>query len=114
MYKKLTLRITLASLLIAAGLFCLPEVRSATDSHEEQQVDVIRCANLVYSHNKSSVCFSDEFLADVQARTYIKTNRRFIPVKSGSADLFNYPFAVMTGEGAFTLTQCSAKTCATI
>ncbi len=65
---------------------------------------VVQCANLIYARNKSSVCFSDEFLARVQKDTHIRTNRRFYPVKLGGQELFQYPFAVMTGEGAFSLT----------
>ena len=64
---------------------------------------VVQCANLIYSRDKSSVCFSDEFLATIQKETNIRTNRRFCPVKLGSSEVFQYPFAVMTGEGAFTL-----------
>lgn len=65
---------------------------------------VVQCANLIYGRGKSSVCFSDEFLAQVQKDTFIRTNRRFCPVKLGSGELFRYPFAVMTGEGVFSLT----------
>lgn len=65
----------------------------------------VRCANLVYSNNKSSVCFSSEFLAQIKRETHIQTNPKLVPVKAESADLYQFPFAVMTGEGAFTLTK---------
>lgn len=65
----------------------------------------VRCANLVYGENKSSVCFSDEFLVQIQKETSIRTYRRFSPVKLDSIELFEYPFAVMTGEGSFSLTE---------
>lgn len=72
-----------------------------SDSHQ----GVVQCANLIYGRNKSSVCFSDEFLAQIQKDTHVRTNRRFCPVKLDSDELFGYPFAVMTGEGTFSLTE---------
>ncbi len=65
----------------------------------------VRCANLVYSNNKTSVCFSSEFLAQIKRETHIHTDPKLAPVKAESAELYQFPFAVMTGEGAFTLTK---------
>ena len=74
-------------------------------ANKDSRQGMVQCANLIYAQNKSSVCFSDEFLAQIQKDTNIRTTRRFCPVKLDSSELFQYPFAVMTGEGAFTLTQ---------
>lgn len=63
----------------------------------------VQCANLIYAGGKTSSCFSDEFLSTVQKETSIVTERRFKPVKLDSPELFDYPFAIMTGEGDFTL-----------
>lgn len=65
---------------------------------------IVQCANLIYGPGKTSTCFSDEFLSAVQRETSIVTDRRFKPVKLDSEDLFGYPFAIMTGEGDFSLT----------
>lgn len=65
---------------------------------------IVQCANLIYGPGKTSTCFSDEFLSAAQRETSIVTDRRFKPVKLDSADLFHYPFAIMTGEGDFSLT----------
>jgi hypothetical protein len=65
---------------------------------------IVQCANLIYGGGKTSTCFSDEFLSAVQRDTSIATERRFKPVKLDGDELFAYPFAVMTGEGDFTLT----------
>lgn len=70
----------------------------------QHEPGVVYCANLIYGSNKTSVCFSDEFLVQIQKDTNIVTHRRFIPVKMGSAEWFDYPFSIMTGEGSFTLT----------
>ena len=65
----------------------------------------VECANLIYAGTKSSVCFGEEFLAAVAGQSSINTSRKFKPVKLGESEVFHFPFAVMTGEGAFTLTD---------
>jgi hypothetical protein len=78
-------------------------MRSLASSGADAEPGMVRCANLIYGHNKTSVCFSDEFLAQIQKETNVRTNRRFCPVKLASDEIYQYPFAVMTGEGSFTL-----------
>jgi hypothetical protein len=65
----------------------------------------VRCANLIYADNKSSVCFSSEFMSQIMRDSHVQTNSRLTVVNLESADIYQFPFAVMTGEGAFTLTQ---------
>jgi len=93
-----------------AFLLDRPAARGETGEHyytpnRDSRPGIVQCANLIYGRSKSSVCFSDEFLTEIQKDTYIRTNRRFCPVKLGGRELFQYPFAVMTGEGAFMLTD---------
>ncbi|HWQ93074.1 MAG TPA: DUF4159 domain-containing protein [Clostridia bacterium] len=71
--------------------------------------DSVECANLIYAGTKSSVCFSEEFLSTVAAETSINTARKFKAVKLGEREVFRFPFAVMTGEGAFTLSEDERK-----
>ncbi len=71
--------------------------------------DMVECGNLIYAGTKSSVCFSEEFLSTVAGETSINTSRKFKPVKLGDHEVFRFPFAVMTGEGAFTLTDAERK-----
>src|SRR5262245_15381312 len=71
--------------------------------------EAVECANLIYAGTKSSVCFSEEFLSTVASETSINTSRKFKPVKLGEKEVFRFPFAVMTGEGAFTLTDDERK-----
>jgi len=66
---------------------------------------VIQCANLIYAGTVTSRCFSDEFLSEAQRKTTIATERRFKAVKLASDELFKFPFAIMTGEGDFRLTE---------
>lgn len=84
----------------------------ATGNEQEPTDDrpgVVRCANLTYAANKTSVCFSDKFLEDIQTRTHITTDRKFMPVRLEDEKLYRYPFAIMTGEGPFTLTEAQRK-----
>lgn len=71
--------------------------------------DAIECANLIYSGTKSSVCFSEKFLAAVGRDTTVKTVRRFKSVKLASDEIYRFPFAIMTGEGDFSLTETERR-----
>lgn len=75
-----------------------------------QRETVVRCANLVYNVSKTSKCFSDKFLATVERETNVQTSRRFEPVRLTKEKLFDFPFAVMTGEGPFTLPESERLT----
>jgi len=66
---------------------------------------VIQCANLIYASDKTSKCFSDEFLRRIESKTTIRTERTFKAVKLGSDELYSFPFTIMTGEGRFLLAQ---------
>jgi hypothetical protein len=98
-----TLTITLALLTIAGAdpeKIVTARVVQPADTHER-----IQCANLVYAGTKSSVCFSDKFLKTLDEESNIDADVGFTPVKLRADDLYEYPFAVMTGEGNFTLLE---------
>jgi hypothetical protein len=67
--------------------------------------DAVACANLIYAGTRSSVCFSDKFLTTVARDTTISTARKFKAVKLSDKEVFQFPFAVMTGEGSFAMTD---------
>jgi hypothetical protein len=67
--------------------------------------DAVECACLIYAGTKSSVCFSEKFLGALARDTSINPSRKFKRVKMADSELFRYPFAIMTGEGSFTLTE---------
>ena len=98
----LTAGLPLAGLLLLIMVMGMPAA-AQPDSLANGQ-DAIECANLIYAGTKSSVCFSDTFLSVVSKETTIRASRKFKPVKISDAELFSYPFAMMTGEGAFSLT----------
>jgi hypothetical protein len=66
---------------------------------------IVQVANLVYAGVKSSQCFSDHFLVTAEKESAISSSRRFHAVKLGSDEMFNFPLVIMTGEGAFELTD---------
>lgn len=70
---------------------------------------IVQVANLVYAGVKSSQCFSDHFLVEVEKDSSISTSRRFHAVKLNSDELFNFPMVIMTGEGVFQLTDAERK-----
>ena len=65
---------------------------------EDPDRGVVNCANLIYGEGKSSVCFSPEFLKQIAKATNIHTKREFVPIKLESIEMYEHPFAVMTGR----------------
>jgi Domain of unknown function (DUF4159) len=98
---------------IAAVLLASLSLQAQPPDHGDSQADVdnepketaVYSANLVYGSNKTSVCFSDQFLTQAREDTLIDTHPEFDRVDLASDELFDYPFAVMTGEGKFELTE---------
>jgi hypothetical protein len=66
---------------------------------------VVQVANLVYAGTKSSECFADHFLVQAEKESAISTSRRFHAVKLAGDDLYEFPLVIMTGEGAFQLSD---------
>src|SRR5215472_17265324 len=91
---------------LMALMLATARVGTAADSTEGQAVE---CANFIYAGTKSSFCFSEEFLSTVASETTINTSRKFKPVKLAEKEIFHFPFAVITSEGAFTLTDEERK-----
>lgn len=65
----------------------------------------LQVGNLIYGKQQSSVCFADRFLGLAADQTNLDVGRRFVPVELGSPELFDLPFCVFSGEGAFTLSE---------
>ncbi len=91
-----------AGLCIAA----MVSVCSAQSAQAPRREPNVACANLVYAGTKSSVCFSDKFLKRIAAETRIRPVEKLARVRLDDASaLAQTPFAIMTGEGRFTLTE---------
>src|SRR3989442_9503188 len=108
----LSLCIVLA-LLTSASLADVPKPAPATPTTKPadpaqvggESQGIVQVANLIYAGTKSSKCFSDHFLIQAERDSKISTSRRFHAVKLGSEELFEFPLVIMTGEGAFELTD---------
>jgi hypothetical protein len=115
MKYKLTHRVLLSLCWLALVMLSLQSLTAQTadtdtatpgsDVDSEPKEAAVYCANLVYADNKTSVCFSNQFLVTAGQETHIKAHPTFDAVRLDSAELFSYPYAVMTGEGAFTLNE---------
>lgn len=92
-----------STILLAITLPSLGE--PPTDEQGSRAAAVVQVANLVYGSGKSSVCFASGYLELLARETDIKLERKPLSIELGSSDLFRFPFAVMTGEGAFSLTD---------
>ncbi|MCC6489189.1 MAG: DUF4159 domain-containing protein [Candidatus Hydrogenedentes bacterium] len=92
-------RVVRVGVLVTAAAALLGAADTAAPSRD----DLVQCANLIYAGSKSSRCFSAKFLDEVRDVTRVDADSDFTPVKLSTEGVFNYPFAVMTGEGEFTL-----------
>lgn len=76
---------------------------SAPDSVREPMPSA---AMLVYSSGeKTGRCFGEGFLELARRETTVRIGSRFVPVALVSDELGLFPFAVLSGEGAFELTE---------
>ena len=87
-------------------LLLLPAALPAADLTLAQidRKTLIQCGNLTYAGTQTSVCFADHFLTLAASVTNLKIAPAFVPVPLGGDTVFNIPFCVWSGEGAFTLT----------
>ncbi len=67
--------------------------------------ETVQCANLIYGSGKTSVCFSAEFLRQLSRESNIKADSELHAIRLEASELYEFPFAVMTGEGGFQLTS---------
>lgn len=63
----------------------------------------VRVAMLTYDNGHTAVCFSPLFLQLVAYETQIEVDTAFTTVALDDEALFDHPFAIMSGEGAFSL-----------
>lgn len=66
------------------------------------------CASWIYAGARTTRCFSDAFLrllADPAQGPGIDVAPAFVPVRLGSPEVFDHPFALWSGEGPFQLRE---------
>ncbi len=102
-----------ARVIVAAGVLAGPVLSPPSAAGEAAQPPaesapaeaLVRVAHLVYSTNKTSQCFATGYLELLARETEIKVDRQAVRVELDSDDLYQYPFAVLSGEGAFRFTD---------
>jgi len=98
-----------AAMTLALWLILFPAasqtVKVAPATPVRSDLTLLQCGNLIYSGNKSSVCFADRFLGEVARQTNLRVNPKFCPVRLDADALFDYPFCVMSGNENFSLNQ---------
>ncbi len=65
----------------------------------------VRVGKLSFGGGKTTICFAEGFLAQVEQQTRIKVERRFATVDLASEDVFQFPLLILSSEGAFTLSK---------
>jgi len=104
----------LLSLLVLVGVIFIQIPLNAAPAEKKQlpkaakddtDKDLLQCANLIYAGSKSSVCFSEKFLSTITKETNCQPQQKFTQVRLAKDDMFKFPFAIMTGEGAFKLLE---------
>ncbi len=96
---------TRTALALVLLLACAPAPAAKETPILNNEKDAVKVGNLVYAGTKTSKCFSDKFLSTVERETNITPDLKFETVKLAAKEIYNYPFAVMTGEGLFTLRE---------
>ncbi len=92
-----------ASVVGALALMC--SCALASDAPIAGEIGLVQAAMASYSGGKTSRCFATEFLRDVAFETDINVAQELANVEIGSENLFSFPFIIMTGEGAFYLSE---------
>ncbi len=90
----------LISSLIATATLCL-----AADPSIDWNSETIRCGNLVYGDNQTSICFADTFLTDAAKETGLQIAPKFARIALAKDEVFTTPLCIFTGEGNFVLKE---------
>ena len=65
--------------------------------------ETIHCGNLVYSENKTAICFAEKFLSDAATETGLRIAPKFRSIFLSKDEVFTTPFCIFTGQGDFKL-----------
>jgi hypothetical protein len=77
----------------------------AADPSVDWNTEIIRCGNLVYGDNQTSICFADTFLTDTAKETGLNIAPNFARIALASDEVFTTPLCIFTGEGDFVLKE---------
>ncbi len=99
--------------LVAATIFAADDADKAKESQPTSPAKSdkpvregeVRVAKLSFGGGKTTICFAEGFLAQVEQQTRIKLQRSFANVDLASEDMFQFPLLVFSSEGAFVLSD---------
>jgi len=103
------MRTLISTLVLAALASVAARATSPGAASSPSPAAGVRVAMLEYNNGRSSRCFSDLFLQLVRFETGIEVADGFARVRADSTDVFNHPFAIMSGEGAFELSEAETS-----
>jgi hypothetical protein len=72
---------------------------------QAKKASSIRCNNLIYAKDQTSVCFADKFLSTAAEKTGLNVTPKFFPVRLDSSEFFDSPFTVISGTGKFRFSE---------
>ena len=72
---------------------------------EAKKASSIRCNNLIYAKDQTSVCFADKFLSTTSEKTGLNVTPKFFSVRLDSKEFFDSPFTVISGTGKFRFSE---------
>lgn len=70
---------------------------------------LIQCAQIEITADRTKSCFNDRFLDRLSAVTRFKIDSHLHRTRLDGNEIFQYPFAVLTGEGAFDLSPKESR-----
>lgn len=104
--SRILLACALVSVCAAAFGLRSAGAQLADDRPAPAEPGVVEVAMLTYGGSRiTSVCFSDKFLDLVRAESSIRVRDGFAKADLATDGIFDYPLLIMTGEGAFELTD---------
>lgn len=86
-------------------LFTSALFATAAEPAVDWNTETIRCGNLSYGANQTSVCFADAFLSQTAKATGLNIASSFSKIALGSDQVFTTPLCIFTGEGNFVLKE---------
>jgi hypothetical protein len=100
--KPMVIFVVLLALLVPALWLQGQSNQSGSAADDATQV---RVAMLTYAQGKTATCFASGFLTEVARQTHIHVAREFSHTTLDPQKLPAFPFIVMTGQDAFTLSD---------
>lgn len=98
---------TNAIVLLSAALMLLGVWSASAET--DGDTPPVRVGNLEYAGDKTGKCFADDFLETAAREMQTAIAPNFYLARLDSVEVFDYPFIVMSGEGAFSLSDEELK-----